>query len=191
MSILEVRISGEIWTQKSFGHSVFECWFWWKFGVNENVKERKKMFHIFLLFSASACLAKAEIAGDVTRNRLPLGLFPPNSKSSFGLSQSSSPSFTGQQLPANLRVTNLPNFVGFSYSRAAPNPPDRRFISFLQEVSHNLHLIKRTFESPLLALQNVNVNANFLPTFGSFECQRPGIYFFTFSFMTNKNDAAM
>ena len=37
--------------------------------------------------------------------------------------------------PGDLRVTNLPDFVGFSYSRASPSPPSNRFIHFLNEVS--------------------------------------------------------
>lgn len=34
-----------------------------------------------------------------------------------------------------LRVSNLPHFVGFSYSRATSNPGPSRFIHFLNEVS--------------------------------------------------------
>ncbi len=34
-----------------------------------------------------------------------------------------------------LRSSDLPDFVGFSYSRASKNPPSPRFIHFLEEVS--------------------------------------------------------
>ena len=37
-------------------------------------------------------------------------------------------------MPSSIRVTNLPDFVGFSYSRASPSPPSNRFIHFLNEV---------------------------------------------------------
>jgi hypothetical protein len=42
----------------------------------------------------------------------------------------------GQASSSLLRVTNVPDFVGFSYSRAdmRGGPPRSRFISFLNEV---------------------------------------------------------
>lgn len=72
---------------------------------------------------------------------------------------------------AGLGVAGMSDFVGFSYSRASLSPPSPRFIHFLTE--------------------NLNINADFLPTFGSFEASRAGVYFFTYSFLTDKNSAAM
>ena len=39
--------------------------------------------------------------------------------------------------------------------------------------------------------QNLRVNCNFLPKYGSFEATRAGVYAFTYAFLTEKSEAAM
>ncbi|CAB4056890.1 unnamed protein product [Lepeophtheirus salmonis] len=57
--------------------------------------------------------------------------------------------------------TGYEDFVGFSYSRALL-PPSSSFVHFLNE--------------------NTNINADFVPKYGSFRVTQPGIYGFSFSF---------
>ena len=47
---------------------------------------------------------------------------------------------------------------------------------------------RKLFQNPL---QDLNVNANFLPTYGSFRASRRGVYSFSYSFLTRDNDMAM
>ncbi|XP_059092825.1 uncharacterized protein LOC131888061 [Tigriopus californicus] len=71
----------------------------------------------------------------------------------------------------SVRSNDIPDFIGFSYSRAAQNSPSSRFISFMQE--------------------NLNINANFIPAYGSFKATQPGVYQFSFSFLTRETEAAI
>ena len=41
------------------------------------------------------------------------------------------------------------------------------------------------------SFQNLRVNCNFLPKYGSFEATRAGVYAFTYAFLTEKSEAAM
>ena len=93
--------------------------------------------------------------------------------------------------PPPPRVANLPHFVGFSYSRASPVPRSTSFIYFLKEVNF-IHV--RVYGSRIAipaCFQDLNVNAQFLPTYGSFRASRGGVYAFTYSFVSRADEMAM
>eukprot|EP00095_Tigriopus_kingsejongensis_P010384 maker-scaffold2509_size14967-snap-gene-0.3 protein:Tk10384 transcript:maker-scaffold2509_size14967-snap-gene-0.3-mRNA-1 annotation:"complement c1q-like protein 3-like" len=81
------------------------------------------------------------------------------------------PTGEGRSSLSGARTNDIPDFVGFSYSRAAQNSPSPRFISFMQE--------------------NLNINANFIPAYGSFKATQAGVYQLSFSFLSRENEAAI